>query len=142
MARVRRSDAAPELSCAAASRCLAFPAIVSSPMSTASLPTHVEVGAILRAAQGAGGFAAILARGERDAGTIMLVTRDRSGSNQLWERRPSLAGDRAFYPIESAAGSDSAATDYVRRRRARDPDLWVIEVDIAEAQRFVANWGT
>jgi hypothetical protein len=29
--------------------------------------------------------------------------------------------------------------DYWRRRRARDPDLWVIELDIAQAERFAAE---
>ncbi|WP_333929024.1 DUF1491 family protein [Sphingomonas sp. LR55] len=28
---------------------------------------------------------------------------------------------------------------YWRRRRARDPDLWVVEVDIAAAERFAAE---
>jgi hypothetical protein len=28
---------------------------------------------------------------------------------------------------------------YWRRRRERDPDLWVIELDIAEAERFAAE---
>jgi hypothetical protein len=29
--------------------------------------------------------------------------------------------------------------DYCRRRRARDPDLWVIELDSPEAERFTAE---
>ena len=111
-------------------------------MSSGRLPAHVEVGAILRAAQKAGGFAAVLARGDRDAGTILLVTRDREGVEQLWERRPSLEGDRAFHRISFAQNRDSDVANYVSRRRDRDADLWVVEVDIADGQRFVANWGT
>ena len=30
--------------------------------------------------------------------------------------------------------------DYLTRRTARDPDIWLVEVDIADAERFVAEF--
>lgn len=110
-------------------------------MSEARLPAHLEVAAIMRAAEAAGGFAVVLARGERDAGAILICTRERDGAMGLWERRPSLDGVRSFHPITLPV-NDSHVDDYLDRRRRQDPDLWQIEVDIAQAERFVAKLGT
>ena len=46
-------------------------------MADTRLPTHLEVGGLIRAVQAAGGFATVIARGERDAGTLMLVLSER-----------------------------------------------------------------
>ena len=43
----------------------------------ARLPTHVEVSGLIRAVEAAGGFATVLSKGERDAGTIALVALER-----------------------------------------------------------------
>ena len=37
------------------------------------------------------------------------------------------------------AGESREITDYWQRRRRTDPDLWVVELDIAEAERFAAE---
>ena len=42
-------------------------------------------------------------------------------------------------PERGTVTADGAVTDYRRRRRSRDPDLWVIELDIAGAERFAAE---
>ena len=36
-------------------------------------------------------------------------------------------------------GDARAITDYWMKRRASDPDLWVVEVDVAQAERFAAE---
>ena len=60
------------------------------------LPAHVEIGALIRAVQAAGGFATVLAKGERDAGTILIVTMENGANAKLYERMPSLDGERKF----------------------------------------------
>jgi len=47
----------------------------------ARLPAHLEVSGLLRAVEAAGGFATVLARGERDAGTILVVCCENGFSN-------------------------------------------------------------
>jgi hypothetical protein len=43
-------------------------------------------------------------------------------------------------PAGHAAFADGGAvSDYWQRRRSRDPDLWVLELDIAAAERFAAE---
>lgn len=104
------------------------------------LPAQLEASAILRLAESQGGFGAVLARGERDAGTILLVTTCRGRDSRLYERMPALDGSRSFV----ASGAENPENpqefaEYLARRRQQDPDIWLIEVDIADPERFVAQ---
>ncbi|MFA6218785.1 MAG: DUF1491 family protein [Erythrobacter sp.] len=104
----------------------------------ARLPAHLEASGMIRAVEAAGGFAAVVQRGERDAGVILVITRNRDADVRLWERMPQLDGSREFIVtrVESAENKDEFF-DYIERRRRSDPDCWVIELDIAHAERFI-----
>jgi hypothetical protein len=104
------------------------------------LPAHLEASAILRLAESQGGFAAVLAKGEHDAGTILLVTLCRGAGAVLYERMPQLDGSRSFVAAKRENQENPAEfSEYLARRRAQDGDLWLIEVDIAHPERFVAQ---
>jgi hypothetical protein len=104
------------------------------------LPAHLEAGAILRLAESLGGFATVLARGERDAGTILLTTMHRGGPSTLYERMPQLDGSRNFVASKREDSENAQDfSEYLARRRRQDPDIWLIEVSIAEEERFVAR---
>lgn len=110
-------------------------------MTFARLPAHVEVSGLIRAAEAAGGFGTVLAKGEREAGVILLVTMERGGPARLWERMPRLDGARSFAVTKQEDTADKGEfSEYLRRRTQRDPDAWLIELDIAEAERFVAEF--
>lgn len=105
----------------------------------ARLPAHLEAGAILRLAETHGGFGTVLAKGERDAGTILLVTLCRGADGTAYERMPQLDGSRSFVAAKRENPENSAEfSEYLARRRRQDPDMWLIEVDIADPERFVA----
>lgn len=104
------------------------------------LPAHLEAASILRLAESQGGFATVLAKGERDGGTIMLAIVCRGGVAQLYERMPGLDGSREFVATKSQDAENPAEfSEYLERRRRQDPDLWILELDIDDAERFVAN---
>lgn len=104
------------------------------------LPAHVEVSGILRMAQSAGGFATVVSRGERDAGTILLLTMQRGANARLWERMPQLDGSRIFEVTYSEdTENKNKIQEYISRRSAQDSDCWIIELDIDDADRFVAS---
>lgn len=108
-------------------------------MDDARLPAHLEAGAICRLAESQGGYATVLARGERDAGTIVLVTLCRGTAAVLYERMPQRDGTRLFIATKSEdAENKQDFSEYLARRQAQDRDLWLIEVDIADPERFVA----
>ena len=104
------------------------------------LPAHLEAGAIMRLAETEGGFATVLARGERDAGTILLVTLCRGRDAILYERMPQLDGSRKFLAVKREDPENTQEfSEYLARRRRQDSDMWLIEVDIADRERFVAR---
>ena len=103
------------------------------------LPAHLEVSSLIRLAESNGGFAMVLSKGERDAGTILIVTMFRGDEAKLYERMPQLDGTRPFVCTKIQDTEESKEfDDYIARRRSQDPDIWVLEVDIEDAERFIA----
>ena len=104
----------------------------------ARLPAHLEVGGLLRAVESAGGFATIIARGERDAGTILVVCCESGRNSHLFERMPHPDGDRQWTLVKSEDSENPMEfSDYLERRRRQDPDSWIVELDIADGARFI-----
>ena len=104
------------------------------------LPAHLEASAILRLAQALGGIGTVLAKGERDAGTILLVVQRRGHDAALYERMPDLDRSRAYSQTRVQDETDPAAfTDYLDRRKSQDPDIWIIEVDVDDPAEFIAQ---
>lgn len=105
----------------------------------ARLPAHVEVSGLIRTVESAGGFAMVLQKGERDAGTILVLTTQNGRNTRLWERMPQLDGSRKFSCTREQDDENPREIDeYVGKRRRSDPDCWVLELDIENAERFVA----
>lgn len=105
----------------------------------ARLPAHVEVSGLIRTVESAGGFAMVLQKGERDAGTILVLTTQNGRNTRLWERMPQLDGSRKFSCTREQDDENPREIDeYMGKRRRSDPDCWVIELDIENAERFVA----
>lgn len=103
------------------------------------LPAHLEASAIVRLAEAQGGFATVLAKGERDAGTILVVTLCRGRDGVLYEKMPQRDGTRVFLAAKRENPENTLEfSEYLARRQHQDGDLWLIEVDIADPERFVA----
>lgn len=102
------------------------------------LPAHLEVAGLLRAVQNAGGFAAVLKKGERDAGTILVVCAENGAKRRLFERMPRADGSREWIEIRREHAENIYDFDeYLGRRGGQDPELWIIELDIANGERFI-----
>jgi hypothetical protein len=99
------------------------------------LPSGILVSAMLRQANDAGGMGMVLARGDAQAGGILVVGSERGGEERLFERGIGPDGSPAI--IDSTPAEDLPG--YWRRRRQRDPDLWVIELNVAGVKRLVAE---
>lgn len=110
-------------------------------MADARLPAHLEASAIIRLAESQGGFATVLAKGERDAGTILIVTLCHGKDGTLYERMPQADGSRTFVAAKRENPENpSEFAEYLARRQAQDRDMWLIEVDIADPERFIAGF--
>lgn len=101
---------------------------------TDRLPTSLLVGALLRRVNDAGGLGVVRARGDAASGGILAVAGP--GQATVFERGLGLDGGPVL--IDSTP-ADGDIERYWRRRRDRDPDLWVVELDIPDSERFVAE---
>ena len=102
------------------------------------LPAHLEVSALIRQVSQAGGFAAVLHKGEPDAGAILIVLENRGENQRLYERMPALDGTRKWHCSKTQDYENKQEfAEYLDRRIAQDRDSWIIELDIANGERFI-----
>ncbi len=107
---------------------------------TAKLTSGLIVSALVRRAFQQGGFAAVLQKGDETAGSILLIGREKGGIVGLWEQALSAKGTYAWSPCGPQDIENQEEFDhYMSRRRARDPDLGLIELDIPDPARFAAE---
>lgn len=105
---------------------------------TTRLPAHLEISSLIKLAESHGGSAMVLSKGERDAGTVLIVTMCRGVDAKLFERMPQLDGTRQFVQTKSQdTDKPSEFSEYLERRRRQDPDIWILEVDVDNAERFI-----
>ena len=104
------------------------------------LTSAMLIGVLVRRAAAAGGFATVLVKGDEISGVILIEAAEKGQFAGLFERVSDFAGGYRMERCGPAAeeGTDSL-NQYLERRRRSDPDLWVIELDIADAERFAAE---
>ena len=104
------------------------------------LAAAVEAAGLMRRAQADGDFATIIKKGDAERGSLLLVVSSRGRHVACLERTLSIDGryvwDRAG-PGESADSAEVA--EFLAKRARFDADLWAIELDIADAERFIAE---
>ena len=105
---------------------------------SARLPTHLAVGALLRRVNDSGGLAVVRARGEPQGGALLILIAEGRGM-RAFERMRGLDERDVLVPAGPDSDETAMLEQYWEKPRARDPDLWVIELDVAGAERFVAE---
>ena len=104
------------------------------------LPSGLEVGGLLRRVEASGDFATVLKTGDRDRGALLIVVSSRGRYRACLERM--LAPDGTYRWAESgppdSEGSEQLA-DFLAKRTRFDDDIWLIEVDVAQPERFIAE---
>ena len=103
------------------------------------IAASVLAGGLIRKAEGEGGFGAVLAKGDATAGAILLVLAERGANPRLFERLLQPDGLYAWAESPQRPGDGAALQALIDRRRRIDPDIWVVELDIASAERFAAE---
>jgi hypothetical protein len=109
-------------------------------VSEGRLASSVVVGGLIRKAESDGGFAAVLAKGDSTAGSILVILTEKGGNPRFVER--VLQRDGRYEWGESPtqiSGNAAEVPALIAKRRRFDPDLWVIELDIPSAERFAAE---
>ncbi len=81
----------------------------------------------------------MLKKGAREGGTILVVLCENGRNLRVFERFASLDGDRKWSCTKlQDAEKSSEFQDYLDRRGRQDPDLWIIELDVANGERLIA----
>ena len=106
---------------------------------SARLTSQVLVSSLLRRAEAEGGFGAVLAKGDPTAGAVILVVAERGIRTLLLERLLQPDGNYAWQDNGRAGADDGEFSALLARRRRTDPDLWLVELDVADAGGFAAR---
>ena len=100
------------------------------------LASSVQVSALIRLAQAEGDFATVLRKGDTVAGAIILIGLIRGQNPVMYERFPSLEGGSPWRQVDPSSDIDDNGTQIWQKRCKRDPDLWVVELDVATSERL------
>ena len=108
-------------------------------MTEARLAASVEAAALMRRVTADGGFATILAKGDAERGSLLLIVTERGRHCAVLERMLDASGTYCWQVGGPADRQDSALDEWLRKRRRSDEDLWLIELDVPDAERFIAE---
>jgi hypothetical protein len=101
------------------------------------LATHMIVASLIRFAQAEGDFATVLAKGDKTAGAILIVALVKGANPRLFERFPGKDGQLSWVEVPmQTIDKYGDISEYLARKRANDPDLWILELDVAFPQRL------
>ncbi len=114
-------------------------------MIEARLAAHIRIEALKRLTQAAGGFATVLAKGDPVSGAILIARTIRGSENAVIEGMSGLDSGIEWQDIwteeADVIATKGTLSEYIARRRSRDPDIWVIELDVANRAQFDAILG-
>jgi len=103
------------------------------------LASAVLVSALLRRAQDEGGNGAVLAKGDPTAGSVTVILAEKGRKACVLERLLQPDGRYSWEESRQDVQNEEEFQNFLDRRRKYDPDLWILELDIASAERFAAE---
>ena len=110
-------------------------------MSDARLTSAMVSSGFLRLAGQAGGFAAVISKGDPTSGALLVQILEKGQYFGLYERLLDPSGKYVWSRTgPQEIENEDEIPGYCARRRSRDPDLWLIELDVPDAQRFIAEF--
>lgn len=104
----------------------------------ARLKTGLWVKALIRRCDLGAIAVAVAARGDPDAGAVLLKLNDREGGFRVLAQARRPDGSLVWMQATGAgAVAETDADSYIARQRRRDPDLWVVEIETETAETVI-----
>ena len=104
-------------------------------MTTPRLTAQMQVDALRRWVEADGGFLMVLQKGDVTSGQILLILLEKGDNPRLFGRQ--MAADFTYQWAERVVQGPMAET--LSRAKDRDPDLWIIEADVANGEQLIAQ---
>lgn len=94
------------------------------------LPSELWIKAHIRRCDAEAVPAIVVHRGEKNTGTLLLKLNLLDKGCRVLTQARDLKGEMAWLPaLKGALVAENEADTYIGRAVARDPDLWVVEVE-------------
>jgi hypothetical protein len=108
------------------------------------LKAEIWVQAYLRICATQGIFAALVKRGDADAGAIYIKLSRLDGTAEVFAPAPAgmsgLESDRRWVAASNGPLPEAEADDLIARQRRFDSDLWIVEVEDARGRHCLDDW--
>jgi len=93
--------------------------------------------ALIRKAEIEGAFAAVVKKGDPDAGACLVKVRLLNGQATLYRPIRNMEGARVWLP---KGPEDEREIDiYINNRVDDDPDLWIVEIEDRKGRHFLTE---
>lgn len=99
------------------------------------LASNLLVNGLIRLAEAQGGTGVVVAKGDAQAGAVALILSEKGKNECLLERVLQPDGRYAWARSQNTENEADFQAALDRKKRF-DPDLWIVELDIASAERF------
>jgi hypothetical protein len=104
----------------------------------ARLKTGIWIKALIRRCDIAAIPVAVVARGDGDAGAVLLKFNGGAAGFSVLTQALGLDGERIWMRATGGATVAEAEADaYIARQRGRDPDLWIVEIENGVMQTVI-----
>ena len=91
-----------------------------------------------RRVEAAGGFVVVVAKGDPAAGSVLLLLREENGLLSAVSKVNAGTGKASWQKIfDKCNERDDIVGVTLEKHRRYDPDLWIIELDVADPARFI-----
>jgi hypothetical protein len=105
------------------------------------LKTGFWASALIRRAEAAGAYATVARKGDGDAGAVLVKVSTRDGKARLYAPARNGEGERVWLDLSAGplGADETAVDDYVSKRAANDPDIWLIEIEDRAGRTFLTE---
>jgi hypothetical protein len=107
----------------------------------ARLATSLFANALLREVHARGGSGAVIRKGDPTSGALLLLCAEKGRITGVYDYVLDQSGQYVLASVAPQAIESVEAVESLCARRERfDPDLWIVELDIPNAERFIADF--